>query len=480
VAILTACITIPVVRSILGTIVVVKGVQRTHNSSVRYAQASLRDRQGIKHSLGTLRYRLLATWHKNPLLSWTCLITFCILLGANTALLTPIWSDRAPLSQEEQLALLKQQGNKAVPFANSQYQIARPVNILVLGIDPVAGSKGAASADMTASSDTILLLRVNPNSQLIKVLSIPRSSMVVLPEVGLEKIALANTSGAAIATRVVSKSLNNVPIDRYLRLRPDGLRELVNALGGVEVFVPQGMSYQDATQKLAIDLQPGWQTLNGDQAQQFARFQAGKNGDLGRVQRQQLLIQALKNRLTNPAVIAQLPQIVSIVQNYMDTNLSPEEMLTLANFGARLDAQNLQMVMLPGNLSSLSLDSNSYWLDANGQDRVMSEYFGTTSLSAPKMRSLSSLKIAVQNASGQPSLSRQVVDKLKAQGFENVYPSSDWQDRLAQTEIVVQRGDLKAATELQKVLGLGKVEVSATGDLDSYLTLRLGKDWQDK
>ena len=240
------------------------------------------------------------------------------------------------------------------------------------------------------------------------------------------------------------------------------------------------MSYQDVTRKLTIDLERGWQTLNGDEAQQFARFQDKENGDLGRVQRQQLLIKALKNRLTNPAIMARLPQIVSVVQNYVDTNLSPEEMLTLANFGAKLDAQNLQMVMLPGFLSSLSLDPSSYWLDPASQDRVMSEYFGAKGLSTPKVRSLSTMKIAVQNASGKPSLSRRVASSLKAQGLENVYVSSDWSDQLAQTEIVVQRGDLTSATELQKVLGLGKVEVAATGDLDSYLTLRLGKDWREE
>jgi len=480
VAILAACITIPVVRSNLGKIVVVKGVQRIDNSSVRYALGNRPNHQLFKRSLGILRYRFLVTWHKNPLLSWTCLITFCVLMGANVALLTPIWSDRQPLSQEQQLAeLLKKQGNK-VPFANP-HQITQPVNILILGIDPVAGNKGNVSnKEMTASSDTILLLRVNPSSQLIKVLSIPRSTMVVLPEIGLEKISLASISGAAIATRVVSKSLNNVSIDRYLCLRPDGLRELVDALGGIEVFVSQPMSYRDATQKLAIDLESGWQTLNGDEAQQFARFQDEESGDLGRVQRQQLLIKALRNRLTNPAVMARLPQIVSIVQNYVDTNLSPEEMLTLVSFGARLDAQNLQMVMLPGNLSALSRDPSSYWLDPSSQDRIMSEYFGAKVFSTPKARLLSTMKIAVQNASGQPSLNSRIVGKLKAQGLENVYISSDQLDQLPQTEIVVQRGDSKAATDLQKVLGLGKVEIAATGDLDSDLTLRLGKDWRDE
>ncbi|MCG4880597.1 LCP family protein, partial [Amedibacillus dolichus] len=86
----------------------------------------------------------------------------------------------------------------------------------------------------------------------------------------------------ATATRVVSKSLNNVSIDRYLRLRPEGLKALVNALGGIELFVPELMSYSDVTQKLTIDIEKGWQTLNGDQAQQFARFQEETKGDLGR------------------------------------------------------------------------------------------------------------------------------------------------------------------------------------------------------
>lgn len=64
--------------------------------------------------------------------------------------------------------------------------------------------------------------------------------------------------------------------------------------------------------------------------------------------------------------------------------------------------------------------------------------------------------------------------------FQNVYIVPDWPDRLRQTQIIVQQGDQEAATLLKKVLGLGKVEASSTGDLESDLTIRIGEDWLDK
>lgn len=456
----------------------VKGVQKQKKWSVR--QLATADGKlslsAAKWSLAVLRYQALVIWRKNPLLSWTCLITLCVLLGANVALLTPIWRD-SPTTDGKQLSdFIKNKDNKAdgAIAPASQYQLSRPVHLLVMGI----GGLG----NYAATSDTMLLLRLNPHTSSIKVLSIPRDSMVVIPEVGLEKISLANANGGpALATRVVSKSLNNVPIDRYVRITPDGLRELVNVLNGIEIFVPQKMTDRDSKQKLNIDLQAGWQTLDGDRAEQFARFQDEESGDLGRVQRQQLLIEAIRDRLTNPAIIARLPQLVGMMKNYVDTNLSPEEMLALVNFSATIDRQNLQMVILPGNLSELSRDPSSYWLDPAGQDRVMSNYFGVNPpIGTPKVRSLASLTIAIQNASGEPNLSDRIVSKLKQQGLEKVSVVSDWQDVQRQTEIIVQRGDFQAATDLQKLLGLGKIEYASTGDLNSQLTIRLGKDWSQQ
>lgn len=405
---------------------------------------------------------------------WGGVITFSTLLGASLALLTPLWGDRNSSNQEQYSGSFL---NPRSPV-DFHHQLSRSVNILVMGIDPLPSVRNTSPEIFTGSSDTMLLLQLNPNDKTVRVLSIPKDSQVVIPEVGLAKISLANSlGGSSLAARVVSRTLNNVPIDRYVRITTNAFRELVDQLGGVEVFVPQRMSYRDATQKLEIELEPGWQTLNGDQAEQFARFRDSSIGEITRVQRQQALLKALRDRLTSPTVLPRLPQLIHIMQNYVDTNLSLEETLALANFCVELD-QDLQMVLLPGNLSAFSQDPSSYWLDsASEQNRIVGEFFGVRAIGVTQERqSFNTLKIAVQNASGQPNLSH-VVNYLKEQGFENVYTVLDWSDIQRQTEIIAQQGNLEAATTLKQILGLGNIEAASTGDLESHLTIRVGKDW---
>jgi len=117
------------------------------------------------------------------------------------------------------------------------------------------------------------------------------------------------------------------------------------------------------------------------------------------------------------------------MHNYVDTNLSPAEMLALVNF-YRAGAGEFQMVLLPGSLSPLSKDPSSYWLDPAGQDLIMGKYFGVNSVGVLQRCDRSVLpENCHQNASGQPKLGKSVAKYLKDQGFENVYIVSDWPDR---------------------------------------------------
>lgn len=462
-----------------------KGVLRADNLE-KLKSAQIEAKHKLEEARGNLLFRLKLLWfllRKNRLLFWGGMITFSVLMGASLALFSPLLSDRTTLNQKQRLSLANAKLPNSELWHNTpQYQLSRPVNILVMGIEPPTGVAVTSPKIFTGTSDTMLLLQLDPDDKSIKILSIPKDSQVVIPEIGLEKISLANArGGVSLAARVVSRTLNNVPIDRYVRITTSAFRELVDLLGGVEVFVPQRMLYKDSTQQLEIDLQPGWQTLNGQQAEQFARFRDFQVGDITRVQRQQLLMVALRDRLTSPTVLPRLPQLIRSIQNYADTNISIEEMLTLVNFAVELEPENLQMVLLPGNLSTLSRDPSSYWLDTAGQDRVMGEYFNMRAIGVPqKPRSLNTLNIAVQNASGQPNLEQRVAKYLKQRGFENVYIVSDWNDVQRQTEIIIQRGDTEAAAALQKLLGLGNLEVAATGDVKSHLTVRVGKDWGEK
>ncbi|MEB3293751.1 MAG: LCP family protein [Synechococcales bacterium] len=388
-------------------------------------------------------------------------------------------------------AVSPQEGNQILGelvASGFQYQVTRPVNILVMGIDRVPDNKEGSTEEIFAGrSDTMLLIRVDPEQQVVNLLSIPRDTQVEIPGMGLTKINQANASGGpALVNKVISNNFGQVPIDRYVRVSTDAFKELVDQLGGVQVYVPYDMKYKDDTQKLYIDLKQGEQTLNGNQAEQFARFRHDNYGDIGRVQRQQVLLKALRGKLSHPSVVTRVPGILQVMQKYVDTNLSFEEMLALVNFGLKLDQKDVKMVLLPGRFSAPNEFRASYWiLDEAGRDRILSRYFGMTApiASSPDSpaqgdKPVKELRIALQNAATDPDAARQVARKLLKQGYTHVFLANPWPDPQKKTRIIVQGGQDQAADELRGSLGRGEIDATSTGDLESDLTIRVGEDWQ--
>ncbi|MEO0376844.1 MAG: LCP family protein, partial [Cyanobacteria bacterium P01_A01_bin.17] len=310
------------------------------------------------------------------LLTWGLTFTFITSLsagiGATIALVTPL----------RFIPGLSNDG--AVPIADLfrsglQYGLSRPVNVLVMGVDlNLEDEEEDGSLDPFKSrSDTMLLARIDPKAKSVSLLSIPRDTRVRIPDVGIDKINAANYyGGAELASEVVSETLNEVTIDRHVRVSTGAFRELVDVVGGVEVFVPHRMLYEDKTQGLSIDLEPGLQTLDGDQAEGFTRFRNDSLGDIGRAQRQQVLVKALQKQLANPVSLTKLPQLLEVVKKNVDTNLSIGEMLALMQFGLQLKTEQLQMVLLPGRFSQPEEYEYSYWIMSNsGKNRIMESYF---------------------------------------------------------------------------------------------------------
>ncbi len=87
------------------------------------------------------------------------------------------------------------------------------------------------------------------------------------------------------------------------------------------------------------------------------------------------------------------------------------------------------------------------------------------------------MRIAVQNASGQPEIARRVTEALQQQGFRQVFAIEDDPLVLAETQIIAQRGDSQGAEEVQALLGLGSVRVESTGAIESDVTIKVGRDW---
>lgn len=364
------------------------------------------------------------------------------------------------------------------------YTLSRPVNIVVMGIDRVEGTEPGSPDSFSGRSDTLLVVRFNPEEDQVNILSIPRDTRVEIPNYGFTKINHANWfGGPKLVQSVLTHNFNNLELDRYLRIDTGIFREVIDAIGGVEVNVPKAMKYDDYSQKLHIDLQPGLQVLNGDQAEQFARFRHDEYGDIGRVQRQQILLKALRQKLSSPAVITKVPQLLDLMERYVDTNLSTEELFALVGFTLHLNSDQMSLVMLPGRASEPGEFAASYWLpDLEAQDQILVEQFNQSPLVAnADIHSRTDIadrqsRIAIQNASGSPHQAQLMADYLAAQGLGDVYVIEDWPSTVSQTRIIAQRGDRKSAQTLNDRLNLGAVESSSTGAIESDITIRLGED----
>ncbi len=369
-------------------------------------------------------------------------------------------------------------------------RLTRPVNVLLMGIKVIKSDvqdyegldrDGYDSLvdSFDGLSDTMLMLRVDPRTQRITVMSIPRDTRTNVNGTPT-KINEANRDGGpAVTAQSVSELMGGVAVDRYMRINVQGVEKLIDALGGVQVTVPKDMKYQDDSQHLYINLKAGKQRLNGDQAMQFLRFRYDDKGDIGRVQRQQLLMRALVEQCLNPTTIARLPKILSVIQSHVDTNLSVEELVALVSYGAQTERSDMQMLMLPGDFSSYEDYDLSYWLpDYEKIDVLSEEYFGLANThNVSDQSDRSALRVVIQDSTSDTVAVQSLTDSLYDSGYLNVSVDPSGGKSLDETRIIAQRGDIKSANAIQEFMGIGKVRVESTGDLNSDITIQLGQDW---
>nr|WP_278003666.1 LCP family protein [Nodosilinea sp. TSF1-S3] len=386
-----------------------------------------------------------------------------------------VFSQETPISSS---------GNLRLP------RLTRPVNILVLGIKVLTsdvrevppelqGLRHHALVDsFEGRSDSMLLLRFNPQTEQLVVLSLPRDTRTRVRG-SLTKLNEANIyGGPALAAESVSDLLGGVAIDRYVRINVQGVEKLIDALGGVKVNVPIDMRYQDDSQHLYINLKAGEQTLDGNKALQFLRFRYDAHGDIGRVQRQQMFMRALVEQALNPATIARLPSILSVIQTNVDTNLTVEELLALVSYGAQINRSNVQMLMLPGRFSSAQDFALSYWLpDSSEIDSLVDQYFGFGTQRVATSLSPSRVRIAIQDSTGDVVAVEALTQMLRDSGYSDIRIDRTLNEPLPISRIVAQRGDGATAELVHRFLGMGEVRVESTGALNSDVTIQLGQDW---
>ncbi len=256
-------------------------------------------------------------------------------------------------------------------------------NILVVGHD-----------DAALLADVTMIVNINTTENSITVMQIPRDTFISLDVPTNRANAAFNTfynqcySGSYDSTvpdaiaeleKMYEKSLC-INIHHTAVLSLAGFQNIVNIMGGVGVYVPEGMYYNDPEQNLYINIPSGYQWLNGAQAEGFIRFRSGyTQGDLGRVSAQKIFLTALFDQAKSTvksANVSKLTEIATEISKYLTTNLSISDLMFYAKAFTNIDMENINMLTIPGNMEESPYRmGNFYVVNRAATLKVVNQYF---------------------------------------------------------------------------------------------------------
>ncbi|MCD5407513.1 MAG: LCP family protein [Desulfotomaculum sp.] len=270
--------------------------------------------------------------------------------------------------------LFPQQGQPAgavdVPKEEA-VNIEERLNFLLLGMD-------ARPCEQAARTDTMLFVSIDPETNRIAMISIPRDTRVQIPGYGRNRINAVNVyGGPELAKQTVSKLLG-VPVDYYVLTNFAGFKDIVDAVGGVNFNVPRDMYYYGPVDNTLIDLKKGQQLLDGDKALQLIRFRGYCDGDIGRTGQQQQFLKALAKEVLQPVTVTKLHKLLPSIDNAVSTNLGVLQMARLAKAAKNWSDAEIITQTLPGRFAEI--DGVSYWYvdPAEANKAVMALFRGET------------------------------------------------------------------------------------------------------
>jgi LCP family protein required for cell wall assembly len=347
-------------------------------------------------------------------------------------------------------------------------KLSHPTTILFLGTDVVYEKRGrhleVDRGACSGNSDTMLLAFLNPEHERVSVMHIPRDTEAYVGNRGIQKINSANALGGPELAKTSVTSLLDVPVDHYLVMNIQGLVQLVNELGGITVHIPKKMNYMDWTAKLKIDLEPGVHTLTGNQAMGFVRFRHDALGDIGRIQRQQIFLQAAWQKMLNPSSWVHIPALMGIAQQNIRTDMTNTDLLEILHFICSVPKDNVRFVMLPGQFAG-----NGDWI-ANTDGRALAARLAYPDQDWPESRK--NITVRIVNASSKPALGAQLAGALRKLGYLVTVGRDEDYPVTSTTRIIAQNGNSANARMVQQDLGgVGEVINASVGNLYSSITL---------
>ncbi|MCM3624090.1 LCP family protein [Brevibacillus borstelensis] len=247
------------------------------------------------------------------------------------------------------------------------YHNDKPLSLVILGSDsrPETGSM---------NTDVMIVAVANPTTKKVTMVSLPRDTRVKIPgyrdyhkinsvfangeaerRQAERKKQIPTEDGISLTKKTLTELLG-IPIDHYVAVDFDGFKAVIDELGGVEVNVDRKLVYDDPTDNTHINLNPGVQVLNGEQALGYVRHRHDNRGtkyyssDFDRNRRQQEVIAAVINKVGSLEGLTKIFSIMDVGAKHIHTDLSKEQIKGLA-----YDFKGLN------SASVTTLDNGAYW-----------------------------------------------------------------------------------------------------------------------
>ncbi len=337
-----------------------------------------------------------------------------------------------------------------------------------------------------ARADSIVVLSLDLNAGKVSALSVPRDTAIRREDgQGIGKINGTYARGGAEQLQDTLGELLGVRPDYYVALKPDGVKNLVDKLGGVDVEAIDDMKYDDNWGQLHIDLKKGPLRIDGTQAVGFTRFREVKpgtphskeEGDGRRMARQQMVIKAMVAEAKKPGNWLQVDDIIKFGLKQIETNLDQEQVFALGALFRNIQPEQMQTASLIGRGTSRG---TYFFVPDEEKKEALVDWLLKGDESAANRLTV----VAVQNGTEVPGLARRVADLLREQGFDAKSTGNAGRDsestEISETRILYGKAATqKRAERIAKMLGGGKLEKQVPSDVATATPVSADPDAPD-
>lgn len=338
-------------------------------------------------------------------------------------------------------AYLKLEGNINHQDVNAQIgpsgrpkKLNNAENILLVGSDSRSGANAKYGHADGARSDTMILLHISPGGGQTVGLSFPRDLMVPIPDCGshpaqpVGMINFAFTEGGPVCSLKTIEQLTGIRIDHFVDVDFTGFKAIVDALGGVEICLPQNVADKDS----GLYLSKGYHLVKGEQALAYVRNRhgLGDGSDLGRIKRQQEFLSSVAKKALSAGTLADPSKLWPLLNAgtkslTTDTGFDPSAMLSLASSLHGLTAGKIKFATVPWG--AYPADPNRVALAQPAADELFTALRDDTTpprATAPRTPHATTatvppaeVHVRVFNTTGVPGLGRRIADQLRALGY---------------------------------------------------------------